>query len=700
MARARQNLLNICATILCAMIPLWQYGPAPAQALDFESSEIDKIAARKVDAIVNCLKDGYEAVLLPKNVLCQSYRTGSRKLPADMPFKEDVKTICDPNNKNAALDDFRVLPGNVVKMIAERQSSRYGIRILGAIFCDRLDLVGLELPYALVTDYSIFRWGIDARNFRTHGDLSFDNSLILDELRVTRSRIDGTIFASNAFINEVEILDSKIGGSLLFRRSVLFKPAVIDTVGVSGELSMRYGLFPYFLLQFSKVGSVLDLSFSQASCAYGIRQSEIGEFVAVGSGFGASTAGDQSDKMIAAARKVLPDDKKSCSYPIISPDQRTFRVSDVKVKSSLCFREFRWPSDQTSNIQFNDVNVIARASIRLEPIGSAGSKSDDAKRNSGDPTRKVEFVSLQADSLVFNFAGFGLGHDPYQLSMDGLKLEHVYGTDDDCKYDPDFARPQDAARPPETPSPESFPGISFSKPTSGLGWPGFGDVTSWLNANSLATTQPYAAFIDVFQKNGADNEARDLRGLKASAELCLKRRHLFGDCLSWGCSIKAADVSTPDYNPLTWIADLVAVVLGLGLAAIADHGYHPEWVGWWVLLALLISFLYFRRRLKIVGLEAEGTDTIRPARWLFLFDRLLPIYQISEDHYHIEAFYKLAPDNRGIYRTMRRWGANVGVVRVNESERRRAERCLLILKAVGAVLAIFLLAAINALVSR
>src|SRR5262249_45759426 len=97
--------------------------------------------------------------------------------------------------------------------------------------------------------------------------------------------VEGGIFARSSLIGKLEILDSEIKGSLLFRESVILTPAILDTIALSGELSFRQAAFSYFLLQFSKVGGVLDLTNSRAYCAYEIRTSEIGDLIAASVGF-------------------------------------------------------------------------------------------------------------------------------------------------------------------------------------------------------------------------------------------------------------------------------------------------------------------------------------------------------------------------------------------------------------------------------
>ena len=137
---------------------------------------------------------------------------GSGSVDKDMPFGVNITDVCqDPQ-------DQRRLSGNAIKAIArEHQSSvdPTGIRMLGAVFCDTLDLIGLDLPYSLVIDKSIFVKGIQARSFHTRGDFSMDESLITDQLFLARSHVDGTIFANKSLISQLQILDSQVAGSII-----------------------------------------------------------------------------------------------------------------------------------------------------------------------------------------------------------------------------------------------------------------------------------------------------------------------------------------------------------------------------------------------------------------------------------------------------------------------------------------------------
>ena len=180
-----------------------------------------------------CLAKGEEAVLKRLGPQCAEYMKGSELLEKDTPVHlENIARLCHDGN------DLRLLSADSIKRLASPDKTlvladsnetpvtadgnktsepssdakpqpieRRGIRILGAIFCNKLDLVGLNLEYSLVLDHSIFREGIDARNFQTRADFSVDDSLIFGELGMLRSRIGGGFFATQTFMTGLRILD-------------------------------------------------------------------------------------------------------------------------------------------------------------------------------------------------------------------------------------------------------------------------------------------------------------------------------------------------------------------------------------------------------------------------------------------------------------------------------------------------------------
>jgi len=697
-----------------------------------------------IEKIAQCAVDGKETVLLVSDARCEPPSTGGGAVKDISPV--DALWACSYDNRN----DKRVLSEDAIKRIARNETKQaaqhakkeiapIGIRIIGAIFCRELDLTGLNLPYSLVIDKSIFVSGITARNFHTSGDLSFYDGQIFGQLWIGRSRIDGTIFGDRAFIQKAQVLDSLVGGSLLFRESVSLEPAIFDTITLSGELSLRKSTSPYFLLQFSKVGGVLDLTESRAGCAYQLAVDEIGALVAVDAGLGFRELADKNLSRFfeAASDKAETTDndfrgmlqlrefrslkdaasayrEKGCAYPrIASPN--VFVVSDSTVKARLCLRSFHWPSmpdgKQESDLTFNDVVVGGTTFIDLIESGS-----NTGTTVKGAAKRQFTMLGFQTNSLIFNFG------TPKQLPsytssyVNGLKFEQVYSAAAPCSYDPNFARKVPAGGSGDA---TGRPNLSSIGNLSALQRPGVDDVTRWLGESVVRTTQPLAAFIDVFQKNGEDDSAKQLRIAKASAELRRTASRMFSSksaddnaeaaAATGNSSVLAmlvafvTSVGASIWNTVITIPDYVAVFLGYALKLLADSGYRPEKVGWAVLGVMATSAIYFWFLEGVVAIKPEKKDLLRPIGVTFLFDRLLPAYQIREDHYKIESFMRRAGKGDGTFDGEFRYlWFKLRVVKLEPGDKaqQRVELALDFIKFVGLVLAIFLVAALNSLVNH
>ena len=110
------------------------------------------------------------------------------------------------------------------------------------------------------------------------------------------------------------------------------------------------------------------------------------------------------------------------------------------------------------------------------------------------------------------------------------------------------------------------------------------------------------------------------------------------------------------------LSELVQLVFQGALWALADNGYRPGKVIWWVVLTLFVFWVWFLWPLLVVGYTSKAgsgspeqqsldyrdkpTDPIklRPLGPLFLFDRLLPAYRILQRHYEIDQYYKQVAD--------------------------------------------------------
>jgi hypothetical protein len=180
------------------------------------------------------------------------------------------------------------------------------------------------------------------------------------------------------------------------------------------------------------------------------------------------------------------------------------------------------------------------------------------------------------------------------------------------------------------------------------------------------------------------------------------------------------------------------------LWGLADHGFRPGKAIGWLIIVLLVFWLIFWFRLGVVGFEptekdpasntagkawkeapkdAEATSAATadgqlhpfpvpepwPISFLFLFDRLVPIYKIRDEHYSITRYFRKATPSeiaesesrsgRTLY-PMMYFGKKYLVWPADDHDKVRVERLLVALRVIGVGLSVFLLAAINALTSH
>jgi hypothetical protein len=290
------------------------------------------------------------------------------------------------------------------------------------------------------------------------------------------------------------------------------------------------------------------------------------------------------------------------------------------------------------------------------------------------------------------------------MSVAGLAFEHVYTHSTiQCAYDSDYYRP---------PSGDAQLRLA-NVPRSELRKPKVDEVMPWLDNNCLDTTQPLSAFVESATNSGDLTDAKQFQIARETKELRLRIQRILGMNKGSNCG----NTPEPAINthisktesilfPFNWVSDVVAIMFGSLLWLVADHGYRPQKVGWIVAATIIGAAAYFWLRIKIVAFMPLKKDIVRPIGLAFLFDRILPAYRIREENYNIEAYYKLASkanqsaDEPKYIRYLHIFGCKIPVVKADEEDVRHVDRCLDILKAVGIVLAIFLVATVNALFSH
>lgn len=269
--------------------------------------------------------------------------------------------------------------------------------------------------------------------------------------------------------------------------------------------------------------------------------------------------------------------------------------------------------------------------------------------------------------------------------------------------------------------------------------PQTGQIIEWINTNKYrGTQQPFAEFVNVFERAGNPAAATELKIRAAKTELknsfCALLPHSFrplglrcainssdgedaNDRLGFACMIgKNASYLGPQSDPaphradalwwriFSWVKGAVVVLFGLVLWGLANHGYEPQQIVWAVLLTLFVFSLLFVFCFRIVGYSSEkAPDKVKIMTPIFLFDRMLPTYHLREDHYHIAHYFLLFKlhDSRKVDGTTQMLpflGLKIPVLQASDEELERAERWLDVLKFLGLVFAIFIAAAIARMV--
>jgi hypothetical protein len=274
--------------VISAAFALLAAAPTPAQ-----TASAPHIPDATFRAILECLSHGKEIVMVPQLDCVSRLRGGALAQEAHMPlggpgWNGDWDEVC----RNES--DPRRLPATIIKRIAAQKEvpiAPTGIRIIGAVFCGDpntagLDLAGLDLPYSLVIDRSVVNGFLDARNLRVKGDFSFENAVILGNLRLNRARVEGSVYGNESFIDRLRVNDTQINGTWWHREAVVFSDAEIVRASISGDLNLEKSAFSRLWIQSNSIDGTLFLNDSEARCAYHINASTFGFLNANRVGFG------------------------------------------------------------------------------------------------------------------------------------------------------------------------------------------------------------------------------------------------------------------------------------------------------------------------------------------------------------------------------------------------------------------------------
>jgi hypothetical protein len=716
----------------------------PARAEEPFPSTPDSV----IQEIAKCLREVGEYVVDPQdpNRQCVLPRTGVSK--TDLPFNvspDEIDRICRER-------DRRAFSGDLIKRIVAQTGGSMGpmgIRILGGVYCEQVNVAGLDLKYSLILDKAVFTQGIAARNLRVAGDFSIDDSLVFGALALNRARIDGSFYHSFGFVQQVMVSDTKIEGTWHQSGTVILKDIQFRGLTMSGDIDLSESALGRLAVDASQVRGGVILNDSEARCGYDIRTSDIGYILAEEAGFGKGTLTGPDGEPLGDAQSVPiaypwwsklwtspPDDRERRARTLLtSPAVRRavreavapckngdpnaavadvrFVVLETQIKTNFCLRSFRWlrwPSQEydlsrhpRSELILSGTNIDTGLIVTFEHDG-LDSQALAAMRKK----RTFEAKGLTAGSLTFDFSE---GAASYGTELDGLKFGRMHTNLTNCEFKSEL--------------PTGTPGYSGTsvRPQP----PKVEQVVTWLETSRINTfsSQPFTAFADAFQSIG--EHATALRVARASQELTDKTSDWWATPpFPFGTSLASLRAT---------FLDSIPIFFQWGLWAVADHGFRPGKVVYWVLGTLLIFWWIFWFGLKIVAFEPEqkiekanaadqdahqGPDPSPPSHprllpigFLFLFDRLIPAIEIREENYSINNVYRrispifgrltkistpIGKDTK-IYK-MRYLRMTHALVRLEARDRDRLKRWLLALRVIGVAWGVFLLAALNELIKH
>jgi hypothetical protein len=547
-----------------------------------------------------------------------------------------------------------------------------GIRILGAAFCsEEVALNDLDLPYPLVLDYGFFSHGITSNNLKIAGHFSVDNAVILNHFNMLHTVISDGLFARQAFMPYFLLQFAEIGKDVALDDS--FIPLYVNILNstVKRSIDSVATATSYFIVLHSTVLDHVDMSKSEARCAYELQKGPIGEIIAEGAGFGAASNDKyswqrslKSDRVKAFLKADILKGANSryneCNQPpsYDVPPKLTFVISNLQL-TSLCLVDFQWPQLSPANYDPETTLSIETTNVTNNFILDVGAEPDPSRINFN---RHLDLMEVEGPVFVFNFAKFP---SSYHVVMDGFHFKRIYSW-----------------------SKESLCG------RHGWNWkaPEAHDVRHWLRMNESPSVQAYATVATSFEDAGRD--ATPIRVDKAIAE---HRKALSDDA----AALHNAWASHRADIPII-LLDYMRLGMNWTLGEIADYGFRPQKAIFVAIGIVGIAWAIFARCIGVVAFVPRKKDEVRLIGLIFFFDHLIPALKINEDNYDVKTYLvRPAKDaDRDDIQVFQHYGRALEFAPADPRQTRRADRALILIEMIGFVLAAFVIAGIQALVSR
>jgi hypothetical protein len=424
-----------------------------------------------LDMFARCFSQSGEIVFSPEPH-CLPHYAGQNVDQTEF-RDENPDKICgmEQSPRRLPVDAIKRLSAYGSKPVTVRNEANIwpmGIRILGAVFCPQaagdgaqapsnpvaLDLAGLDLPYSLVIDDSVFMGAIDARNLRIKGDFSLDHAIVTDGLLLNRARVDGSFYSERSFIDRLQVNDTVVSGSWWQDDGgLVFSFARFNQAHIAGGLSLKDTAMGQILIQSSSIAGTLLLDGSEVRCSYDLNASNFGFLSATKVGFGVIETSEvtanhalqyswwrpvdsnskrskifgsgmvraliekKKTKVVETERKAknpshFPGCSDLSSDLSSSPLKRLeFSVAERTIPAAFCLTSFTWARNDAPPTEEGPEQIIALDDTKvggilvIDLLGSSAGKEAEGRQsaNRGIGDSKL-LTSPQARSLTISLA--------------------------------------------------------------------------------------------------------------------------------------------------------------------------------------------------------------------------------------------------------------------------------------------------------
>ncbi|MQX59921.1 hypothetical protein [Sinorhizobium meliloti] len=145
-----------------------------------------------------------------------------------------------------------------------------GVQIKCAYFGERIDISETHTDHPLYIEESTFSEGLEAINFRSSTDLSFDGSLFLGSLIMDRARVEGTVYINNTRFDlrsvtqrtchstaapcAIQAIGAAVGKDLSLTNAISDGNVNVGGVNVGGDFKLFGGRFGKIDAMGSRIG--------------------------------------------------------------------------------------------------------------------------------------------------------------------------------------------------------------------------------------------------------------------------------------------------------------------------------------------------------------------------------------------------------------------------------------------------------------